>query len=112
MRRWAAAVLGVLLVFALTGCAQEEPGQSLTAVGINACTGVVTDRFLRGDGENFATCIEVDAGDGAPLLFALPEAVLSGSAGVHVGDMVRIESDPSGDPVYRPVLSVEVTIPD
>ncbi len=111
MRRWMVAVLGLLMVFALVGCAPEEPGRSLTAVGIDTCTGVVTDRFLRGDGEVLVTCIEVDTGSGEPRLFALPEAVLSGSAGVHVGDTVRVESNLSDDPMYRPALSVEVTIP-
>lgn len=109
MRRWMAAVLGLLMVFALAGCAPEEPGWSLTAVGIDTCTGVVTDRFLRGDGEVLVTCIEVDTGSGEPRLFALPEeSTPDVAAEVAVGDTVQVESD-SGDEVYRTVRGLVVT---
>ena len=47
MRRWVAAVLGVLLTFVLAGCAPEEQGRSLTAVGIDTYSGVVADYFTR-----------------------------------------------------------------
>ena len=108
MRQWA-AILGALLMFTLTGCAREEPGQRLTAVGIDTCTGVVTDYFTRGDGEAFADCIEVDTGDGGPLLFTLPEAGTPGvDAEVGIGDTIRLESD-GGDEAYRLVRSLEVT---
>lgn len=108
MRQWA-AILGALLMFTLTGCAREEPGQRLTAVGIDTCTGVVTDYFTRGDGEAFADCIEVDTGDGGPLLFTLPEAGTPGvDAEVGIGDTIRLESD-GGDEAYRLIRSLEVT---
>lgn len=109
MRRYAALTLAALFALVLTGCAGEEPGRSLTAVGLDTCTGTVTDRFTRGDGEAFVAYIEVDTGDGEVRLFALPEGSTSGAAAeVVIGDKVRVESD-SGDGDCRLVRTLEVT---
>ena len=109
MRRWVAAVLGVLLTFVLAGCAPEEQGRSLTAVGIDTYSGVVADYFTRGDGEAFADCIEADEGDGDPWLFILPKAGTPGvDAEVGICDTIWVESD-GGDEACRVIQTLEVT---
>ena len=89
MKRCTAFILGALLALILTGCAQEEASKSLTAVSLDTYAGTVTGRFTRGDGETYTDYLEVDTGEEAPLLFALPGAAPGVGEEADIGDRDR-----------------------
>lgn len=106
MKKILSLSLALIMAMALVGCQDDE---QTNGVYMGSYTGVVTNQFTEGSGEDTANVISIETDDGETVHFTVIDSTdFVGASTVELGDNVVIDCECYTDSDYHPILEIRL----